>query len=119
MIFPMELTGGKVVPVSGLPLVRASIKNILMYPFGLRPWLHQFGSKLHLMLEQPNDIVLQAIAQEYIVDAITRWEKRVELLNTTTIRQGFSNMEINLSYRVVGTKEIDSVSILIDNQDIV
>jgi len=59
--------------------IKESIRHILATRPGERFFLPEFGSRLHELVFQQNDVVLKALARQYIVDAIKRWEKRVRV----------------------------------------
>lgn len=61
--------------------IKESIRHILATRPGERFFLPEFGSRLHELVFQQNDVVLKALARQYIVDAIKRWEKRVRITN--------------------------------------
>ena len=59
--------------------IKESIRHILSTRPGERFFLPEFGSRLHELVFQQNDVVLKALARQYIVDAVKRWEKRVKV----------------------------------------
>ena len=44
---------------------------------GEMPWRTEFGSLLHLLRHQKNDVALREMAKVYVQDALRRWEPRI------------------------------------------
>lgn len=65
-------------------LIRDSVLSILLTDIGSRFFVPDFGSRLRELLFEPNDLVLNTLAQEYIRTALGRWEPRVAVLNVQT-----------------------------------
>jgi hypothetical protein len=59
--------------------IHESIEQILSTRPGERFMLPEFGSRLPELVFQPNDVIFRALARQFIVDAIRRWEKRVAI----------------------------------------
>ena len=110
--FPFRFgdTTGAVVGSEGLPPeythIEESIWQILSTRPGERFMRPDFGCRLAELVFQQNDVVLKALAKQYIVDAIRRWEKRVRI---TRVEFGRSPLEtdrnrfqIRITYQVIG-----------------
>lgn len=109
IVFPFTFdSSGRVPIVGGFDLIRASIITILSWPFGFRYFLAEFGSKAEELLEEPNDPFLKSMAMKYIVEAISRWEHRVEQLEAAIIEQEGASMNIQIKYKLKSTKTEDS-----------
>ena len=61
-------------------LVLSSIQLILGTIPGERPHLPDFGSRLHELVFEQADDILVALARQWTIEAILRWEPRVTLL---------------------------------------
>lgn len=86
IIFPIELENGKPpIRMEEEVLVTSSIKTILGWPIATKYLQGQFGSKNEELLEEPNDQILAALAEQYAVDAIRNWEPRVASVNVVAI----------------------------------
>lgn len=105
---PINLVNGAWPLDTGVTLIRASIQMILRWVYGTRFFLVEFGSKLEQLLEEPNDEVLRSIAYELIVDALTTWEKRIEVIDVEIERPDFYKMDLKLTYRIVASKKTDT-----------
>ena len=106
VVFPFTLESGGVRLTSGMDLIKSSIRVILYTTINSRYFLENFGSKLVDILEEPNNIVLEALIRRYVIDAITDWEKRIEPLEVKLTRSSnnISIININLVYRVRNTQ---------------
>ena len=88
--------------------IHESIWQILSTRPGERFYLPEFGSRLPELVFQPNDTVFRALARQYIVDAIKRWEKRVVIEGVEFSEDPLvtdRNMAlIKLTYRIINTQ---------------
>ena len=112
--FPLRFgdTTGAVVGSEGLPPeyahIRESIWQILSTRPGERFMRPEFGSRLAELVFQQNDVVLKALAKQYTIDAVRRWEKRVRVTHVEfgqdpleTDRNRFS---VKITYQVIGSQ---------------
>ena len=79
-------TGGTAVSMSHArehAHIRESIVQILGTRLGERLMNPQFGSKLHDLVFEQNDDVLQGLIRHHVIDAIRRWEKRVVITDVS------------------------------------
>jgi phage baseplate assembly protein W len=104
---PLKLSGGRAPLESGFELIRASIIMILAWPIFTRFFLTEFGSRVEELLEEPNDDVLLNVIETFVVDSLSMWETRVELLDVSVVRTD-RRINLELSYRVVATRKEDS-----------
>lgn len=81
---------GKTVVYSGEEKINNSIKAILSTRIGERFLMPEFGSRLHLVVFEPNDMIAKDLIDIYIREALERWEKRIEVTN---IDVGYINHE--------------------------
>jgi phage baseplate assembly protein W len=69
----------------GVALITAAIGQILgtmsdsPFATGELPWRTEFGSQLYALRQRLNDEVLPDIARRFVVQAIERWEPRVQV----------------------------------------
>jgi uncharacterized protein len=61
-------------------LIRDSILTILLTKIGQRLFNPSFGSRLHELMFSPNDSATARMAEQFILDAIRKWEPRVRVL---------------------------------------
>lgn len=65
-------------------LIKDSVITILLTTIGQRFYVPDFGSRLLDLVWEPNDLVLSTLAQEYVREALGRWEPRVAVVNVQT-----------------------------------
>ena len=96
----------------GEALVRSAVGQILGtmaasdFTQGELPWRTEFGSLVHLLRHQKNDAVLQELARVHVVDALKRWEPRVQVTSVQVTRErdrGENVLAIRLRYNVIST----------------
>ena len=81
-----------------LDLIWSSIVLILGTPIGTRIMLPNFGSRLAELVFEQNDEVLVALANRYIMDAISHWEPRV---NVQEVDTSIDEHEFNVRLQIV------------------
>lgn len=106
--FPINLTNGRVGLDTGFALIRASIINILSFHVGNRFFLGEFGSQLEDLIEEPNDEILQNTINTFVVDAITKWEKRISTISASLVQDDPASITLNLTYQIVNSNTIDN-----------
>jgi len=86
LTYPQRLNGRGFMEFSGdlRVLVRSSIYQILGTWIGERVMLPEFGSRIKELLFDPIDEVSIALARVYTIEAIEKWEPRVQLIDVTT-----------------------------------
>ncbi len=92
------------------PLIRDSIIQILSTRKGERFFNREFGSNLHKLVFEPNDEILKDMIQEEVVNAIKRWEPRVEITKVDTVISN-NRVDVLIEYKIKGLETIDSVNI--------
>lgn len=100
LVFPLELSSGKHVISEGEDLIKSSIRIILSWPLFNREYEDDFGSRVHEALEDQNDEVLITLIKKFVVDSITKWEKRIELKKMTFERSNNERLIVDLLYRI-------------------
>lgn len=83
---------------SGYDRLIQSMRIILATPVGSRFFLPSFGSKIHELLFQPNDLVFKDLLDYYIKDAIEKWEPRVKLVDVI-IDDSVSKHEVDVTIK--------------------
>ena len=105
-IFPIELeendqgqTGWY--PVYGdSKLIEENIKALLLYEIGQRLRQEDFGTRLIEVLEEPNTSALSFLIREYIMQALNKYESRVQINKISSIRLN-QKLHILLEFRIV------------------
>lgn len=100
LIFPIILSSGKHVISDDLDLIKSSIRTIVSWPLFTREYEDDFGSRIYEALEDQNDEVLMTLIKQFIIDAITKWERRIELQRMVFERPNNERLIVNLTYRI-------------------
>jgi phage baseplate assembly protein W len=113
---------------SGEALIRSAVGQILgtmaasEFTPGELPWRTEFGSGLHLLRHQKNDVLLQELARVHVVDALKRWEPRIRVTSVQITREqdrGENVLAIRLRYDVLSTRIAASATVWVGaGQDI-
>ena len=98
--FPLQLNSGAHTIVEGVDLIKNSIKIILSWPLYTKEYIDDFGSRIFEILEEPNDDILITLIRKFTVDALKRWEYRIELLDLSIERTSPEKVAVDLIFRV-------------------
>ena len=108
--FPLRVVNGSV-PLSSYELtIENSIKTILSWDQGVKPFSPEFGSRLWQLIGEPNDLVLRSLVRRFIIEAISIWELRISLLDVTITSLEDAKLIVNIKYKILGNtqlKELD------------
>ena len=74
-------TIGRIVSSNAGERIKDSIHLILSTRPGERMFNPEFGSRLPDLVFEPNDDILKQLLRIYTVDALRRWEKRIEIVD--------------------------------------
>ena len=110
IIFPIQLSGGKHQISGDMDLIQSSIKIILSWPMGTREYEDRFGSRVNEALEDQNDDILVTLVKKFVIDSISRWEQRLELIKFTFKRPDSSSLTVDILYRIRDLHIEDTVS---------
>ena len=102
--FPLQLTSGSHTLSEGVDLIKDSIKIILAWPMFTREYQDAFGSRMHELLEEPNDDILITLLRKFTIDSLSRWENRILLESVSIERPSPEKIVVDLTYRI---KELD------------
>lgn len=109
LIFPIQLnSSGRAEVKGGKELLESSLRNILAFVLGTRFFLGEFGTKLEILLQEPNDLITQNLLKDFTVGVIAKWEKRLEVVNIDLESRSDVELHIRITYRIVGTKLEDT-----------
>lgn len=94
-------------------LVRSSFITNLAVRKGERVMLPEFGSNLHLIPFEQNDITTRQLLRLEVADPITTWEPRAEIVDTVINSMSNNEVEISMSYRYTGGSRDSTFTALI------
>ena len=102
---------------SGIDLIKGNVLQILGTIPGERVMEPEFGSKLRGLIFEHIDLATMALAKTYTIDAIKRWEKRIDLLSVEVRAvPDESTLAIRIAYRYKETGESSEMTILMDEK---
>ncbi len=94
-------------------LVRSSFIVNLSVRKGERVMLPDFGSNLHLIPFEQNDITTRQLLQLEVSGPITSWEPRAEIISTSIKSVDNNEVQIDMSYRYAGGSRDSTFTALI------
>lgn len=105
-LFPIELKENSQgekgwYPVYGdSSLIENNLKSLFLYEIGQRLRQEDFGTKLIEVLEEPNTSALSFLVREYIKQALSKYEHRIEITKISSTRLN-QKLHILLEYRII------------------
>lgn len=93
--------------------IRQSIAIILMTSPGERVMRPNFGCRIHELCFAPANRETAVLAEQYVTEALNRWEPRIRLEKVTAtpeIQQSEGALLINIAYTIRTTDEIQQVT---------
>ena len=108
--YPLDIKAGFAPIVTGISLIESSLRQILAIEVGSLPHNPYFGSNLNRLEFQPSDIVVISAGKTYIVEAIKKWEGRVQVTHNDIV--GFIENEhpeivnFEITYKVLALNAV-------------
>lgn len=103
MTKPFNANTGGLVLNTGSDRLHQSIFYILSTIPGERFFLPEFGSKLYLLIFEPNDYILRDMIQVYVKEALARWEPRITVLSVEVQEEDENVVPVSISFRIKAT----------------
>lgn len=104
LVFPLNIdSNGGVRPETGKSLIESSLRNIFATPNNKRYFLGEFKCRIQELLHEPNDTATLSLVQTFLLESISIWEPRIELIGME-FSQTDTKIIITLSYRIKGTQ---------------
>lgn len=112
LAFPLQINPrGELALVSGVRDIEQAIIMILETAPGERVMRPEFGCRIHELLFDPRDSVTFGLINQYVRDALGRWEPRIEVEEVTTTDA--PNLDgallVNINYTVKNTHDTRSI----------
>ena len=82
--------------------IEQSIGDIVMTPIGTRLMRRDYGSIVPFLIDQPLNYMTQLRIASAIVDALARWESRVDISRIETIERCGAGLQLKLELRDAG-----------------
>lgn len=109
--YPYEVdVFGKITYESAVNLIKQSINILFTTPIGTEFYREHYGSEVRMAMFEPNDLIAQTLLDYYLIDAISKWEKRIKILDIEYEYPESQPDLINcrIIFRVRQSSEIDS-----------
>ena len=95
--------------ITGIDKIQDSIYNILSTKVGERLFLPEFGSRLYMLVFEPNNAIFADLADFYIRDALGKWEKRIQVTDVSVLTEQEGNIvPIEISYQITNSNIYDT-----------
>jgi uncharacterized protein len=85
--------------------VEEAVRMILMTRKGERPMRPEFGCEIHDLVFAPNDAATTGLARRYVIEALSMWEPRIDVLDVKTMPNpdADNTLMLNIRYQVIAT----------------
>lgn len=83
--------------------IHESIRQILGTRPGERLMLPDYGSRLHDLVFEGNDAILQGLLRHEVIDALTRWEPRI-VIDEVVMAADEQVMHVNIRYHLIASQ---------------
>ena len=81
--------------------IKQSIGDIVMTPIGTRLMRRDYGSIVPFLIDQPLNGLTQLRVASAIVDALARWESRVDISRIESLKQQGARLQLQVQLRDV------------------
>ncbi len=99
--FPISVKKSKICTSAGNDSIKESIILILGTAIGERVMRPDFGCRLNEMVFASNDMGTATLIQNYVEEALMKWEPRIKVSDVSTnVRPDSTTMEIFIEYTV-------------------
>lgn len=116
VLFPIILTKNSSgltgwYPVKGTTdLILHNINSVIQYELGSRLRQEDFGTRLLECIEEPNTQAQAFLVNQFIKQALTKWEDRINITRTELIREG-TKLSLNIYYEIKNTNIGDVIGV--------
>lgn len=94
--------------------VKQAIKTLLLTMFFEKPFHPEIGSSLNNLLFEHAGPALKAIIEREIINTITNWEPRVEIINVTAnIQEDQHSVEVDVTFRFIETSVVFNATFIL------
>lgn len=91
-------------------LIIHNINSVLQYELGFRIRQEDFGTRLWECIEEPNIQAQAFLVNQFLKEALIKFESRIMITKTEIIRQGTS-LKLALTYSIKNTDVVDQISV--------
>lgn len=95
--------------------VKQSLKNLLQVRHYEKPFHSEIGSPLRELLFEPITPLTEMMAKRAIIDLISNFEPRVELIDVNVIASDENNsLYVNITFKIVNTERPITLEFLLE-----
>ncbi len=104
--FPMRLGVAGLDETAGVERIEESIRIILRTGYDERVMRPRFGCNLKSLAFAPNTDTTANLARYYVIEGLTRWEPRIDLVEVTVHNDNAGGvLLIEITYRIKSTQD--------------
>lgn len=94
--------------------IKQAIKNLILTVPGEKPFQPLIGSRVYELLFEPLDPFTMDAIRDEIINTVTQYEKRVDLVNVI-VTPIYENNKINVTveYRVIGVPIVEEITFVL------
>ncbi|AFB15359.1 baseplate wedge subunit [Synechococcus phage S-RIM8] len=94
--------------------IKQAIKNLILTVPGEKPFQPLIGSRVYELLFEPLDPFTMDAIRDEIINTVTQYEKRVDLVNVF-VTPIYENNKINVTveYRVIGVPIVEEITFVL------
>jgi phage baseplate assembly protein W len=95
--------------------VKQSLKNLILTEFYERPFHSEIGSPVRSLLFELATPLTANSMQRAIIDVITNFEPRVQLLDVSvSLRDETNECDISISYNIIGFQTVEELNFILE-----
>lgn len=116
IVFPIKVDNGKLATTYGVDLINSNLRILLTWPRLTKLFNSDYGTIIHKLLEEPNDIITRNLIECTITEAISKYYPIVEVNRFEyTISEFSSKLSIKIYYSVKDTDIDSSINLNYEN----
>lgn len=97
---------------TGVELILMSVRQIIGTLIGSRVMRRDFGSRIHDIPFEPADETTNALVRHFIIEALTRWEKRIRITGINIqFDRSTSQLQIAVNFRIRASNQDASLTV--------
>ncbi len=89
--------------------IRQNITIILGTKPGERQMLPAFGCRIHELMFAPNTRATSAIVAHHVEEALTRWERRIQVLKVEAEPDQTGSIRVEVEYKILATDAVQNL----------
>ena len=108
--YPLACDTGAAALIGSNDVIEASMLQILSTNIGELPFNPYFGSSLERLIAEPSDDIAKSLGRTYIVEALRKWEQRIDVLEVTAEIDATARGVVNfaIEYRVRARNDVNT-----------